>query len=123
MSIGFLALRKFATEFQAFRSASASEIEETAEFLTKCQVRLPEDVDGLLAGYVQELQEVLIKRLVRGVWHEAGVRDLAAKAAKDWIDSNIGCSTLETKVAAVMWTESFRRKALEEAFLRAQDDV
>lgn len=123
MSIGFLALKKFTTEFEIFRTTSASRIEDTASFFLECHTRAPEDIDGLIEQYLSQLQTMLVKRLVRGVRHEPGIRELAASAAKDWIQSNIICKTLETKVTAAMWTESFYSNALEKKFLESQNQA
>ncbi len=76
----------------------------------------------MMEGYVNQLEDMLVKRLTRGVPHNPAILDLAKSVAKDWVRSNITNSTLETKIAASMFTERFHQKALESAFLRAQKD-
>lgn len=76
----------------------------------------------MMEGYVNQLEDMLVKRLTRGVPHNPAILDLAKSVAKDWIRVNISSSKLETKVAASLFTERFHQKALESAFLRAQKE-
>jgi hypothetical protein len=125
MNLEFLPLKRFTKDFEAFKTSSASEIMDVTNFLTRERSRRQEEnkelIDEYVDGYLEQFRTILVKRMVRGVRHDPAVVKQAELAAQAWVHTHIVSASLETKVAAGMWSESFYQKALEKAFLESQD--